>query len=133
MTALDAESTEQTTHATHDSMDLAEFGYEPELRRAIGPLASFAVAFSMISVSTGVFALFSGPFTTVGGWGIWLWLPVALGLMCICGVYSHVAARIPLTGYAYQWNSRPRRPPLRLVHRLDVLAGVRHRHRVGRA
>jgi len=102
MAALDAERTEQT----HDSMDLAEFGYEPELRRAIGPLASFAVAFSMISVSTGVFALFSGPFTTVGGWGIWLWLPVALGLMCICGVYSHVAARIPLTGYAYQWNSR---------------------------
>jgi amino acid transporter len=102
MTVLDAERTEKTK----DSLDLAEFGYEPELRRAIGPLASFAVAFSMISVSTGVFALFSGPFTTVGGWGIWLWVPVAAGLMCICAVYAHVGARIPLTGYAYQWNSR---------------------------
>jgi len=102
MTVLDAERTEQT----HDAMDLEGFGYDPKLRRAIGPLASFAVAFSMISVSTGVFALFSGPYTTVGGWGIWLWLPVALGLMCICGVYAHIGARIPLTGYAYQWNSR---------------------------
>ena len=26
--------------------------------------------------------------------------------MCICGVYAHIGARIPLTGYAYQWNSR---------------------------
>jgi amino acid transporter len=89
-----------------DSTDLEQFGYDQELRRAISPLASLAVSFSMISVSTGVFALFAIPYTTVGGWGIWLWLPVAAGLMCICAVYSHVAARIPLTGYAYQWNSR---------------------------
>ena len=89
-----------------DSIDLEQFGYDQELRRAISPLASLAVAFSMISVSTGVFALFAVPYTTVGGWGIWLWLPVAAGLMCICAVYSHVGARIPLTGYAYQWNSR---------------------------
>src|ERR1700742_3346886 len=89
-----------------DAVDLEHFGYDQELRRAISPLASLAVAFSMISVSTGVFALFAIPFTTVGGWGIWLWLPVAAGLMCICAVYSHVGARIPLTGYAYQWNSR---------------------------
>jgi amino acid transporter len=107
MTTLEAQRTESLPDATFaDSEDLEGFGYEPKLRRAIGPLASFAVAFSMISVSTGVFALFSGPYTTVGGWGIWLWLPVAAGLMCICAVYAHVGARIPLTGYAYQWNSR---------------------------
>lgn len=102
MTAVEVEREEQVEDAT----DLAQFGYNQELRRGISPLASLAVAFSMISVSTGVFALFSGPFTTVGGWGIWLWLPVAAGLMCICAVYAHVGARIPLTGYAYQWNSR---------------------------
>lgn len=107
MTAVEAGRTEAITNAASaDTEDLEAFGYDPKLRRAIGPLASFAVAFSMISVSTGVFALFAGPYTTVGGWGIWLWLPVALGLMCICGVYAHIGARIPLTGYAYQWNSR---------------------------
>jgi amino acid transporter len=109
MTVVDVERAEagkERTQPGNDSSDLEQFGYDQKLRRAIGPLASFAVAFSMISVSTGVFALFSGPFTTVGGWGIWLWFPVAAGLMCVCAVYSHVAARIPLTGYAYQWNSR---------------------------
>jgi amino acid transporter len=107
MTSIEAQLPETVAdEATVDTEDLEQFGYEPQLRRAIGPLASFAVAFSMISVSTGVFALFSGPYTTVGGWGIWLWLPVAAGLMCICAVYAHVGARIPLTGYAYQWNSR---------------------------
>jgi amino acid transporter len=107
MSTIDTQRTEALSKASFaDSEDLEQFGYEPKLRRAIGPLASFAVAFSMISVSTGVFALFSGPFTTVGGWGIWLWFPVAAGLMCICAVYAHVGARIPLTGYAYQWNSR---------------------------
>jgi hypothetical protein len=37
-----------------DAIDLEQFGYQQELRRAISPLASLAVAFSMISVSTGV-------------------------------------------------------------------------------
>ena len=103
MTTVDVE---REVEQAEDATDLAQFGYKQELRRGISPFASLAVAFSMISVSTGVFALFSGPFTTVGGWGIWLWLPVAAGLMCICAVYAHVGARIPLTGYAYQWNSR---------------------------
>jgi amino acid transporter len=108
MTAVDPSRAIDPSHdeQAQDSIDLEQFGYDQELRRAISPLASLAVAFSMISVSTGVFALFAVPYTTVGGWGIWLWLPVAAGLMCICAVYSHVGARIPLTGYAYQWNSR---------------------------
>jgi len=91
---------------TRDQQDLGGFGYTPALRRALGPLGSFAVAFSMISVTTGIFFLFSGVFTTTGGWGIWLWLPVAAGLLLIVLVYMHLGARIPLTGYAYQWNSR---------------------------
>src|SRR5579875_4215500 len=89
---------------TRDQQDLGGFGYTPALRRALGPLGSFAVAFSMISVTTGIFFLFSGVFTTTGGWGIWLWLPVAAGWLLIVLVYMHLGARIPLTGYAYQWN-----------------------------
>ena len=107
MTSIEAQLPETVAdEATVDTEDLEQFGYEPQLRRAIGPLASFAVAFSMISVSTGVFALFSGPYTTVGGWGIWLWLPVAAGLMCIARCTHMPALGSRLTGYAYQWNSR---------------------------
>ncbi|MBS1676500.1 MAG: amino acid permease [Actinobacteria bacterium] len=89
-----------------DEKDLHLFGYTPKLRRAMGPLASFAVAFSMISVTNAIFFLFPGVFETTGGIGIWLWFPVAAGLMLIVLVYSHLGSRIPVTGYAYQWNSR---------------------------
>ena len=51
-----------------DVRDLEKFGYKQELRRALGVYSSFAVAFSYISPSTGIFTLFilgialAGPF-----------------------------------------------------------------------
>jgi amino acid transporter len=89
-----------------DVSDLNQFGYKQELKRGMGSAASFAIAFSMISVTNAIFFLFPQAFTTVGGVGIWLWLPVTAGLMLIVLTYCHLSARIPLTGYAYQWNSR---------------------------
>lgn len=89
-----------------DSGDLQNLGYKQELNRAMGSFASFAVAFSMISITNAVFFLFSIPFTTVGGIGVWLFIPVLIGVGLIALTYAHVGARIPLTGYAYQWNSR---------------------------
>jgi len=35
-----------------------------------------------------------------------LWIPCAAGVFLIVLVYAHLAARIPITGFAYQWNSR---------------------------
>jgi amino acid transporter len=89
-----------------DATNLTEFGYKPSLKRTMGALDSFALAFSMISISVAAFFLFSNFFTTIGGCAIWLWIPVAMGVLMIVLVYAHLAARIPLTGYAYQWNSR---------------------------
>jgi amino acid transporter len=89
-----------------DATDLTHFGYQQSLKRSMGPLGSFALAFSMISISVATFFLFSNFFTTLGGAGIWLWIPVAIGVLMIVLVYAHLAARIPITGYAYQWNSR---------------------------
>jgi hypothetical protein len=40
-----------------DEADLARFGYKQELKRTLGVFSSFAVAFSYISPSTGIFAL----------------------------------------------------------------------------
>ncbi len=86
--------------------DLARFGYTPQLRRKIGGFTSFALAFSMISVTTTVFTLFAQPFQSLGGFSIWLWVPVLGGVLLITMLYAHLAARLPVTGYAYQWSSR---------------------------
>lgn len=45
--------------------DLAQFGYRQQLHRSIGGYTSFALAFSMISVTT-VFTLFAEPFQALG-------------------------------------------------------------------
>jgi amino acid transporter len=86
--------------------DLAQFGYKQQLNRTMGSYTSFALAFSMISVTTTVFTLFAQPFQALGGVAIWLWLPVGAGVLLVTLVYGHLAARLPVTGYAYQWASR---------------------------
>src|ERR1700685_4408036 len=100
--------------------DLAQFGYTQQLHRSIGSYTSFALAFSMISVTTTVFTLFAPPFQSLGGIAIWLWLPVGAGVLLITLVYGHLAARLPVTGYAYQWASRIVSPHYGWVTRLDA-------------
>ena len=89
-----------------DVGDLHQFGYVQSLRRTLGPYGSFAIAFSMISISTAIFFLLPSLFATAGAAGVWLWIPCAAGVFLIVLVYAHLAARIPITGFAYQWNSR---------------------------
>jgi amino acid transporter len=89
-----------------DAGDLNEFGYRQSLRRTLGPYGSFAIAFSMISITTAIFFLLPSLFGTAGAAGVWLWIPCAAGVFLIVLVYAHLAARIPITGFAYQWNSR---------------------------
>ena len=89
-----------------DSTDLNQFGYTQSLRRTLGPYGSFAIAFSMVSITTAIFFLLPSLFGTAGAAGVWLWIPCAAGVFLIVLVYAHLAARIPITGFAYQWNSR---------------------------
>ena len=97
---------EQELSDPKDVGDLHEFGYHQSLRRTMGPFASFAVAFSMVSITTAIFFLLPSLFGTSGAVGVWLWIPCAAGVFLIVLVYAHLAARIPITGFAYQWNSR---------------------------
>lgn len=99
-------STESTTALEEDVRDLQRLGYQQRLRRTIGAYTSFAVGFSMVSITTAIFTLFSDPFGRIGGVAIWLWIPVTIGVMAITLVYAHLSARLPVTGYAYQWSSR---------------------------
>lgn len=89
-----------------DSEDLGRFGYAQQLRRTLGGFSSFAVAFSLISVFTGIFANFGHGLRQVGGAVAWSWLVVLAGQLLVAWVMADLARRIPLSGYGYQWSSR---------------------------
>jgi len=89
-----------------DARELGHFGYEQQLRRGIGGFSSFAVAFSLISVLTGIFANFDHGLRQVGGAVAFSWLAVLVGQLLVAVVLAELAVRIPLSGYGYQWSSR---------------------------
>lgn len=95
-----------------DTADLRQFGYAQQLRRSLGSFSSFAVAFSLISVFTGVSANFGHGLRQVGGSLVWSWLIVVTGQMLVALVLAELSTRIPLCGYGYQWTSRLVNPHL---------------------
>jgi amino acid transporter len=87
-----------------DSADLARFGYKQELKRSLGTFSSFAVAFSYISPSTGIFTLFALGLTTLGGVFIWTWPVVAAGQFIIALNFAEVSSHFPVAGSVFQWS-----------------------------
>jgi amino acid transporter len=87
-----------------DSADLARFGYKQELKRSLGLFSSFAVAFSYISPSTGIFTLFSLGLITLGGVFIWTWPVVALGQFIVALNFAEVSSHYPVAGSVFQWT-----------------------------
>src|SRR3954471_20678563 len=87
-----------------DEAELAHFGYKQELKRSLGLFSSFAVAFSYISPSTGIFALFALGLTTIGGVFFWSWPLVALGQFIIALSFAELSSHIPVAGSVYQWS-----------------------------
>jgi amino acid transporter len=87
-----------------DAADLARFGYKQELKRGLGLFSSFAVAFSYISPSTGIFTLFALGLTTLGGVFIWTWPVVALGQFIIALNFAEVSSHYPVAGSVFQWT-----------------------------
>jgi amino acid transporter len=93
-----------TSGQDQDSADLARFGYKQELKRSLGTFSSFAVAFSYISPSTGIFTLFYLGLTTIGGVFIWTWPIVAAGQFIIALNFAEVSSHFPLAGSVFQWS-----------------------------
>lgn len=84
---------------------------EPQaLERTTGRFASFAVAFAFVSVVTGIFSTYGSVLNTSGPLGIWTWPIAVAGQFAVALILGSLAARIPLTGYAYQWVSRLANP-----------------------
>ena len=92
------------TDLSHDEHDLARFGYKQELKRSLGVFSSFAVAFSYISPSTGIFALFFLGLTTVGGVFIWSWPIVAIGQLIVALGFAELSSHYPVAGSVFQWT-----------------------------
>ena len=92
-----------TTH-DQDVHDLARFGYKQELRRALGFYSSWAVAFSYISPSTGIFTLFILGISLAGGFFYWSWPIVVIGQLIVALNFAEVSAHFPVAGSVYQWT-----------------------------
>src|ERR1700685_2175707 len=97
-------STPDLSGQERDTADLAQFGYKQELKRSLGTFSSFAVAFSYISPSTGIFTLFFLGLITIGGTFIWTWPVVALGQFIIAVNFAEVSSHYPVAGSVFQWT-----------------------------
>jgi amino acid transporter len=97
--------------ATADE-ECRDCGYEPELKRSLGPFQVFAISFAFISVAVGIFATYGGALQNAGPVGIWLWTIAAVGQTLVALVVAQFAARIALSGSSYQWASRLANPKI---------------------
>ena len=101
---MSSETQAASSGQERDSADLARFGYSQELKRSLGLFSSFAVAFSYISPSTGIFTLFALGLTTLGGVFIWTWPVVALGQFIVALNFAEVSSHYPVAGSVFQWT-----------------------------
>lgn len=89
-----------------DADSLSKFGYAQELKRTLGLLASFGIAFCYISPVVGVYTLFGYGLAT-GGPAFIFGLPIVVGgQLLVALVFSEIAATYPLAGALYQWARR---------------------------
>ncbi|WP_167815085.1 APC family permease [Sporolactobacillus shoreae] len=80
--------------------------YKQELKRNLKLFSSFAVAFSFISITTGIFANYQFVLTTGGPAGIWSWVVTFIGQLLVALIFAELAGVIPISGYSYQWITR---------------------------
>src|SRR5439155_1730544 len=96
-------STEPQVGHDRDTADLARFGYKQELKRTLGVFSSFAVAFSYISPSTGIFTLYFLALS-IGGVMFWTWPVVAFGQLLIALNWAELSSHYPIAGSVFQWT-----------------------------
>ncbi|MCI1944395.1 APC family permease [Clostridium luticellarii] len=80
--------------------------YKQELKRNLKLFSSFAVAFSFISITTGIFANYKFVISTAGPAGIWSWVIAFIGQLLVALIFAELSGVIPVSGYSYQWIKR---------------------------
>jgi amino acid transporter len=97
---------DQVTTSPAEDAELSSFGYRQQFTRSLRQFESFAVAFSFISITTGIFTTYAFALATGGTRSIWTWLIVVVGQALVALLYGALSSRIPLSGFSYQWASR---------------------------
>jgi amino acid transporter len=100
--------TQRPAEAEHDSDSalLARFGYEQKLNRTMGAFSSFALSFSFVSITTGIFGNYAFGIQQGGPRFVFTWLLVAVGQILVALCLAQMAVRVPLAGAMYNWGSR---------------------------
>ncbi len=101
-----AEPTPAQDQAALDDAHLRSLGIRPELRRTLGFMSVFAVAFSYISVSTGTFTNQAVAFGVGGPAIFWAWPLVILGQTFVAINFAELSSHFPVAGSIYQWSKR---------------------------
>src|SRR6201985_1746760 len=101
---------DQVTTSLAEDAELSRFGYSQQFTRSLPHFESFPVAFSFISITTGIFTTYAFALATGGTRSIWTWPIVIAGQALVALVYGALSARVPLSGYSYQWASRLANP-----------------------
>ena len=70
----------------------------------LGVYSSFAVAFSYISPSTGIFTLFVLGISLAGPSFFWSWPIVVIGQLIVGLNFAEVSSHFPVAGSVYQWT-----------------------------
>ena len=91
------------TGQSSDERNLERWGYRQELRRTLGNFSNFAITFSVVSITTGLFANYGNGLREAGPAFIWTWPLVGAGQLLLAVVFARLAREIPLSGYAYHW------------------------------
>jgi amino acid transporter len=89
-----------------DAATLARFGYQQTLKRTMGGFSSFALSFSFVSITTGIFGNYSFGIEQGGPRFIWTWILVGIGQTLVALCLAQMAVRVPLAGAMYNWGSR---------------------------
>lgn len=89
-----------------DDAHLQSLGIKPELRRTLGFVSNFAIAFAFISVSTGSFGNFGVGIGLSGPVFFWTWFVVIFGQLLVALNFAELASHFPVAGSIYQWSKR---------------------------
>lgn len=81
----------------------------------MGGFSSFAISFSLISITTGVFGNFAHGLRAFGPAVVFAWVVAAAGQLLVALIVADLAGRYPISGYGYQWTSRILNPHLGYV------------------
>jgi len=102
----------ENSQSDYAEQAVQRYGYQQEFRRELKRFASFAVGFSFISITTGIFTTYGSVLNWGGPLGIWTWPIVIVGQLFVSLVFAALASRMPLAGYSYQWVSRLANPKI---------------------